>query len=299
MTIISNPSADKEEKIEHAAKILRSSKQAKQVFIFVYTGKKHFKSIKDIRKGIPEFNKNTYKAAARLAAEDVVDKKNENGMVFYGKKEFYTYNQRQILRLSENARRLKEYPTKRKFNGASQKNTFVFRTNFPRPRQLTIDNIDSFSKIKNFFKGNLNLVNGMAERTINHGICQILNETEKKDWGGERNDIFSTHVILKGKRFAAAFALKAKGIRGILVPSGMGKNGDQIPRLFEGTARVHFVVHNNTIHESIYDMMLTHAIQKSIETGEDIYYCIIDGRDLSRLINSYPDAFPITIQGKI
>ena len=290
MTIVSNPSADSLEKVEQAAKILRQSKKAKQVFEFVYTGKKRFKSIEEIKKGVAGFNTNTYVAAARLAAEDIFDKKSENGKVFYGKKEFYTHNQDRIIRLSENAQRLKDFPTKRNARVISQHNTFSFRTN-PKPRSITIDEIDSFNKIQSIGDQSLPDVKGLTERAINHGICVIVGAVEKKDWPGERNDIFGTSIQVKGKRITAAFALKGRGKKGILYPIMMGKNGDQIPRLFQGTARIHFVIHNNAIHESVYDLLQTHAIQKSIETGEEIYYCIIDGNDLSRIVAAYPEAF--------
>lgn len=290
MTIVSNPSADSEEKIVHAAELLRRSKQAKLVFQYVYKGKTAFKSIEEMRHGIVGFGKKTYTAAARLAAEDVIDKKRVGKGISYGKNEFYTHNRERIVRLSENPRRLKDFPTKRNARIISQHTTFSFRTN-PRPIPITIDEIDSFNKVQSVGDRPFPDVKQMTERTINHGICVIVGAIEKKDWAGERNDIFGTTVQIKGKRIAAAFALKGRGQKGMLRPLMMGKNGDQIPRLFQGTARVHFVVHNDAIHESVYDLLQTHAIEKSIETGEEIYYCVIDGNDLSRIVASYPEAF--------
>lgn len=43
--VVTNPSADREEKIEHAAKFLRKSKQARAVFNLLYKGNKQCKSI--------------------------------------------------------------------------------------------------------------------------------------------------------------------------------------------------------------------------------------------------------------
>lgn len=290
MTIVSNPSADKEEKIEHIAKLLRQSKQAKLVFKYVYTGKRSFKSIREMRADIIGFNKNTYKAASSLAAEDIFDKEKRGVEVYYGKKEFYTHNRDKILRLSKNPQRLKKFPTKRKLS-ISQSNVFNLRTK-PQVKFITIDGIGSFSRVKSISNESLPDVQKMSERTINKGICQIIETKEKKDWAGERNDIFSTNLQIKGKRIIAAFALKsARSVGGILTPKRMGKNGDQISRLFNGTAQIHLVVHNGVVHESIYDSMEAHAIQKSIETSNKIYYCIIDGKDFSRLVAAYPKAF--------
>src|SRR3990170_1919931 len=108
--IVSNPSGDRAEKIEHAAKILRSSQQAKAVFKFVYTGRKTFKTIDDMQKGFSHFNKNTYKAASRLVSENILEKKKNNGQDAYYKIAFYMTNRDHILRLSENVKRLKSYP---------------------------------------------------------------------------------------------------------------------------------------------------------------------------------------------
>ncbi len=288
--IVSNPSADSAEKVEHAAKILRVSKHAKNVFRLVYRGKRGYKTVDDMRKEIQGFNTNTYVAANRLAAENILEKKKYQGRDAYYKISFYTHNRDRILRLSENSKRLKSYPTKRKISVNYGKTTFIFHTR-PQVQQLSVDDIDSFENVSSISGGDLVSVKKMAERKINRGICSILRQGEKKDWGGERNDIFSTRVKINGKRTASSFALKGKGTKGILTPKKMGKNGDQISRLFEGTAVVHFVVHNDSVQESILDLMQTHAIRKSIEIGKKIFYCVIDGADLARLVVAYPEAF--------
>lgn len=288
--IVSNPSADREEKIEHAAKILRLSSQAKSVFKLVYQGHRRFKTIEDMRQEIAGFNTRTWTTANRLVAEDILESKKIRGRTAYYKISFYTHNRDRILRLSENPKRLKSYPTKRKTVVAQEKITFTYRTR-PQIQQITIDEIDSFKNVKPISRGNIALVKKMAERRINRGICNILKQDEKKDWGGELNDIFSTRLVMKGKRMISSFALKGKGTIGVLTPKKMGKNGDQISRLFEGTAQAHFVVYIESVHESVFDLMQTHAIKKSIETGKKIFYCIIDGTDLARLVEAYPQVF--------
>jgi len=285
--VVTNPSADREEKIEHAAKFLRKSKQARDVFGLLYKGNKQCKSIEDMRCKIKGFNTLTYVAANRLAAENIIEKRDKST---YCKIHFYTHNRDHILRLSKNSKRLRSYPTKRKVTLLREKNIFSFRTN-PQVKLISVDDIESFRKVKEISKGDLMSVKKMAERKINRGICNILKQNDKKDWGGERNDIFSTRVLIGGKRTASAFALKGRGTRGILVPKKMGKSGDQISRLFKSAAEAFFIVHNDLIDESIFDLILTHAIQKSIETRKKIFYCIIDGGDLARLVEAYPSAF--------
>lgn len=287
--IVSNPSADREEKIEHAAKILRASKNAKAVFELVYKGQKQFKTIDDMRSMIRGFNTNTYQAANRLAAEDILEKRIASGRHSYYKVKFYTHNRNHILRLCKNKQRLKDYPTKMKVKASGGKTIFAFASK-PQVKQISLEEVGSFRKARKAAP-NVSLVRGMYERTINRAICRILNEKEKKDWGGERNDIFSTRLVLGAQRIGAAFALKGKGTRGKLTPAKMGTNGDQIARLFGGTASIHFVIHNDDIDESIHDLMQVHAIEKSVRTGKRIYWSVADGRDLSQLVQAYPTEF--------
>src|SRR6266704_2600257 len=106
MTTITNPGGDGDESIERAARVLRSSKQNTEVFRAIYTGSKRFKTIDAIRPSITKFNTNTYKAAARLYGENIVERKTVEGVVFYGKKDFYVHNRDRILNLARNAGRL-------------------------------------------------------------------------------------------------------------------------------------------------------------------------------------------------
>lgn len=290
MNVVSNPSADADEKIERAARILRASKQNKEVFEIIYGGKKQFKSVEDFKKSVSKFNTNTYKAAARLYGEDIVDRKIVKGVAFYGKKDFYKHNRAKILGLAENAERLRKAPTKRKIQINIRPSNFSFRTR-PKVQQLYIDDIDSFKKVRNVRRGESAVVRRMAERTINRALCKILNQSEKKDWGGERHDIYTNKIVLGGKRKSAAFALKGKAVKAKLTPGKMGKNGDQIPRLFESTADIYFVGHNREIDDRVIDLMQTHALQKSIAADRRIAFCVIDGDDLGRLAVAYPSAF--------
>ena len=131
----------------------------------------------------------------------------------------------------------------------------------------------------------------MAERKINSGICKIVGSPEKNDWGGERNDIFGS-VKINGVRKLAAFAIKGKGTQGVLTLNKMGHKGDQVQRLFESSADIHFLVYHGVIDERIYDQMQIMAIHKSVSNAnKQVFYCVIDGSDLARLIVSYGQAF--------
>ncbi|MFH0829521.1 MAG: hypothetical protein V1907_05125 [Candidatus Kerfeldbacteria bacterium] len=291
MNIVSDTSANADEKIERAARVLRASKQNKEVFVAIYRGKKAWKTVEDIRSAVSNFNTNTYKAAAKLHSEDIVEKKVTKAVIYYGKKDFYIHNRQRILSLSANSTRLKAYPTKRKNSDhTSTIKSYSFRSR-PQAELVTIDDIDSFRAVRSIASADATSLKSKPERKINRAICAIANQSEKKDWGGERNDIYSNNIVFKGKRRPSAFALKGKATIGTLTPNKMGKKADQVQRLFEGTAEIHFVVHHSDIDERVLDQMQVQAIGKSVATGKKIYYCPIDGKDLARLRAAYPTAF--------
>jgi hypothetical protein len=291
MIVVSDPSANADEKIERAARVLKSSKQNLEVFLAIYAGSKRYKTVEEIKNKVSNFNKNTYKAAARLFGEDIVDRKKESGITYYGKKEFYIHHRERILSLSRNSTRLKVYPTKRK----SQQQTATIKSysfkSKPEAMQLSIDDLDSFKAVRRIKSADDSSLKDMPERQVNRAICIILNQSEKKDWGGERNDIFTNNLIFRGSKKPAAFALKGKATKGILTLDKMGSKADQVQRLFEGTAEIHFIVHHSDIDERVLDQMQAQAINKSVATGKKIYFCPIDGKDQARLLAAYPEAY--------
>jgi hypothetical protein len=130
------------------------------------------------------------------------------------------------------------------------------------------------------------------------GLQKIIGEQGIfTDWGGETDDLFSTRLLFKGQRATVAFGLKGKGTRGILVPAKMGKNGDQIPRLFRAPAEIFLVQYWGQIDESILEQMKNMAITKSLmEQGKTICYGIIDGQDTQRIMSAYPQHFQVETQ---
>jgi hypothetical protein len=112
-----------------------------------------------------------------------------------------------------------------------------------------------------------------------------------KDWGGETSDLWTTKVRHKGRRVACAFAFKGPGTKGALVPGKLGKNGDQIQRLFQEDADIYLVQYVGQIAPSVMVNMAPFAQSKSLSTGRKICYGVVDGNDSARLIDAYPKAF--------
>ena len=92
-------------------------------------------------------------------------------------------------------------------------------TDLPFQARLYIEDIDSFRKVRDvnpsivatlLDEGYLDL----PEETVQMALEQILDvPLHKKDWGGERNDLYSANVIVNGARIATAFLLKGNGLR--------------------------------------------------------------------------------------
>jgi hypothetical protein len=126
------------------------------------------------------------------------------------------------------------------------------------------------------------------EEEIKKRLTKIIGEPGKfQDWGGETNDIYSTRLRFKGRRVAVAFALKGNGTPPPLTPRKMGKNGDQIPRMFKSPAEVFLVVFDAQIKESIMNDLETNAENKASSRRKNVYYGVIDGQDLARLFSAY------------
>ena len=72
----------------------------------------------------------------------------------------------------------------------------------------------------------------------------------------------------------------------------MGKNGDQIQRLFQSEAQVFLLQYWAQVDESVSTAMYAYAVARSISHGgETVYYGIIDGTDSARLIAAYAATF--------
>lgn len=71
----------------------------------------------------------------------------------------------------------------------------------------------------------------------------------------------------------------------------MGKNGDQIQRLFQEDADIYFVQYHGQIDPSILRQMQPQALARWHTTGKKVYYGVIDGADSERLRLAYPSAF--------
>lgn len=287
---VSDSLSNAEEQIELAAKTLGRSPARRQVFEAIYHHKARVKTVAAIAEKTRLTRMRVLQEGRLLASRGVVRQVKKAGDTAYEKIDFFHANKRKVLRYAANPRRLAELPTKRKTVVVLPKSVRISSSG-AKARRITIDDIDSFSKVKKV-RASESLPNTMTESQFKSGVQSIIGEPGKfKDWGGERSDLYMTRIRLGGKRLAAAFAFKGPGERGKLVPGRMGKNGDQAQRLIQEEAEVFLVQHWREIDPSVIELLRSLAVAKSVTTGKAIRYGVIDGVDSQRLCLAYPSHF--------
>jgi hypothetical protein len=294
---VSDVASNAAENIAHAAKILGRSVHRREVFDAIYTGKRRIKKVSELIRVTELPHRRVLDAGKRLADNKLVKSIKLDGETAYEKIDFFHSHKRQILSLASSPERLSAFATKR--NPRPTTSTVHVRISAQRARirHVTVDDIDSFRKITAVTTASSELGNTLSEEQFKHALQRILGEAGRfKDWGGEVADLFTTQLHLEGRRRPAAFALKGPATKGKLTPGKMGRNGDQIQRLFEAPAEVFLVQYCRQIEAAVLTQMWQLAIAKSLMTNTRIFYGVLDGRDSFRLKLAYPDAFCRTTQ---
>lgn len=154
--------------------------------------------------------------------------------------------------------------------------------------EIHIDSVDSFCAVRNIesrpSKAELKSLQDVPERDIKHAFASIVGEQDiKKDWGGERSDLFSTRVQIGGNRVSTAFIFKGPAQFRPMTLAVLGKNGDQIDRLFSEPADLFVLQHCHEVTPPVRAMMRAYAQQ----FGRLRLFCIIDGYDTIRILRAY------------
>lgn len=279
------------ENIVAAATIVGKGAHRRAVFKAIYFGKKKWKTVAEIAKATGLSRLRVLQEGGKLAGNHIVEQGKANGDTAYAKDPVLSHHQRKILDAAIDVKKRERIPTKQNPQSSTVLRV-VHSQSRPRPRKITIDDVASFKGVRSFDRPDPQLhLNKMPEARIKTAFKRIIGETHDfKDWGGEKNDLFTNKLRTSAARTTAAFALKGKATQGPLTPRKMGKNGDQIARLFGSEADVFFVVYHGKVDQSIHEQMHAHAIARSYG-GRLVRYGVIDGDDLNRLFQAYPAAF--------
>ena len=293
MTVkVADVRANLNENIRHAARIIGKSSDRRKVFAAIYQGKKQIKTVPDICTVTHLTEVRVLQEAGKLAGNGIVEKIKIDGRLAYKKDEVYAHHKNRVLDLVRHPSKAAKYPTKQEPRSSGSTTVRItLAKSRPLPKEVTVDDIDSFSKVKNVQALGSHRLDQVPESRIKHFLQRVIGERfEFKDWGGERNDLYTTRLRFQGKRCRAAFALKGRGTKGTLTPKKMGKNGDQIGRLFSSDADAYFVVYHSKIDQAIQEQLRAYAVAKAL-SGLRVYYCAIDGADLARLVTAYAGDF--------
>jgi hypothetical protein len=288
---VSDPRSNPNDQIAYIAKVLGRAKERTAVFVAIHTGKRNIKSATEIAKSTKLKRKRVLEEGIKLVHKQIVKQHRlADGDIGYERDAFSYGHKAKIVALASSPTKLDKFPTKYTVKIAPVKFSVPVAKSAIRTAIITVDGIASFAKVKKIRSGAP--LSGMSETQFKHGVQRVIGEKGTfKDWGGETSDLWTTRVRLGGKRVAAAFAFKGPGKKGLLTPGGMGKNGDQVLRLFHEDADVFLVQYVGQIAPTVLQEMAPFAQMKSVATGRKIYYGLIDGNDSARLVAAYPKAF--------
>ena len=123
----------------------------------------------------------------------------------------------------------------------------------------------------------------VPEDTVKRAFAGLIGESYvPKDWGGERSDLYTSRVFARGRQVSAAWLFKGPGYPRAMDVKALGKNGDQIDRLFTEPAELLVLQHCHQIKPSLVGMMDSYAH----DARRPRSYMIIDGADTGRILRS-------------
>lgn len=289
--------ANPNENVVHAARIIGRAKARRAVFEAIYRGKKKVKTVDELMDFTGLTRKQVLNEGKRLVGNGIVAQVKVDGRTGYEKDEFFVHHKRRVLALVDDPSKRKNYPTKQepRVQGKTTVQIQLARSQ-QLPQLITIDDVESFAAVTRTASSSASTASDLPEERVKRFLKTVIGEThEFKDWGGERNDLYTNKLRFRGKRRAAAFALKGRATTGPLTPKKMGKNGDQLGRLFTSEAQLFFVVYHSKIDEVVTQQMRAYAVARAVG-GVRVYYCTVDGDDLARLIAAYPKEFAATAE---
>lgn len=153
--------------------------------------------------------------------------------------------------------------------------------------EVHVDAIESFALVRDTdvpSRSELVALKNVPEQDIKQAFAEIIGEpVVPHDWGGEQSDLFSSYVMLDGKRISTAFAFKGPSKFHPMTMADVGKNGDQINRLFSEPAELLILQHCHEITAPVRDTMRAFAHQM----GNPRLFCLINGYDTLRILRAY------------
>ncbi|POA21651.1 methyltransferase [Pseudomonas sp. FW300-N1A1] len=126
----------------------------------------------------------------------------------------------------------------------------------------------------------------VPELTVKQLICHLLGDHFiPNDWGGEESDVLSANLMVEGRRHVGAFLLKGPARFHPMRPTDLGKNGDQLYRLFNIPAQIYVVQHCHLIGAAVRKQAEAFALARSFVAPCQVVF--MDGLTTARLLRTH------------
>lgn len=126
------------------------------------------------------------------------------------------------------------------------------------------------------------VMRAVSERQVKEAIASLLGDVQRSDWGGESADHYTGELHVHGKRLTAAFLLKGPAQFRPMTNDMLGKRADQIQRLACTEAGVLVLQYVHEIGPEVRKELRVWAREGPYPR----YYCLMDGKDTSRLLKA-------------
>ena len=147
-----------------------------------------------------------------------------------------------------------------------------------------IDNFAAAAQVKQPTSSELTRLQSTDESDVKDAFASIAGEPfVPKDWAGEKSDLSTTQLRIGGQQVVTAFAFKGRSKAKKMTVADLGKNGDQISRLFSEPCDLVVLQHCHEVTSAVRDHMRAFATR----IGHLRPFCIIDGADTVRIMKAY------------
>lgn len=160
---------------------------------------------------------------------------------------------------------------------------------FVQGLELRPEDIDQFAGLDERWTpsaSEFSAMRGVPEQSVKELLCRLLGEPSiPNDWGGEESDVLSANLGVNGRRQTAAFLLKGPSRFHQMKPTDLGRNGDQLYRLFNIPADVFVIQHCHNIGAAVRKQALAFALQRSFIAPCRVLF--VDGMTTARLLRAH------------
>lgn len=160
---------------------------------------------------------------------------------------------------------------------------------FVQGLELRPEDIDQFAGLDERWTpkaSEFSAMRGVPEQSVKELLCRLLGEPSiPNDWGGEESDVLSANLGVNGRRQTAAFLLKGPSRFHPMKPTDLGRNGDQLYRLFNIPADVFVIQHCHNIGAAVRKQALAFALQRSFTAPCRVLF--VDGMTTARLLRAH------------